>query len=75
VRRLELRTLDTLGCVIGALGGEPPRAVGRQIDEFAEGGRCARIGGGGGRRRRTGRHYGTGRCFRSLDFMDSYLAP
>jgi 2-methylcitrate dehydratase len=71
---LKVHVLDTLGCAIGALGSEPPRAVGRQIDELGpgEGGRCTRIGGGTAAPDRAAQWNGA--LVRYLDFMDNYLA-
>ena len=44
--QLKIRILDSLGCAIGALEGEPVRMLRKQIDEFGGAGICTLIGGG-----------------------------
>lgn len=73
-RRLDLkiRILDSLGCAIGALGGEPVRHVRQFVADFASDGPCTLIGGG-----RSAPDRATllnGALVRYLDFNDSYLA-
>ncbi|MGQ0548152.1 MAG: MmgE/PrpD family protein [Armatimonadota bacterium] len=72
-QQLKIRVLDSLGCAIGALDGEPIRMVRAQVDEFGGAPRCTLIGGG-----RTAPDRGAlynGALVRYLDFNDSYLAP
>ena len=71
---LKVHVLDSLGCAIGALGSDPPLAVGRQVDALAEpGGACTRIG---GRRAAPDRAaLWNGALVRYVDFMDNYMAP
>jgi 2-methylcitrate dehydratase len=45
-QQLKIRVLDSLGCAIGALDGEPIRLVRAQLDDFGGTGRCTLIGGG-----------------------------
>ena len=44
--QLKIRVLDSLGCAIGAIDGEPVQIVRRQLSEFDCGGACTLIGGG-----------------------------
>ena len=46
VRELKIRVLDSLGCAVGALGGEPVRLVREQIEEFGGNPLVTLIGGG-----------------------------
>jgi 2-methylcitrate dehydratase len=69
---LKIRILDSLGCAIGALGGEPVRHVRQFVADFASDGPCTLIGGG-----RSAPDRATllnGALVRYLDFNDSYLA-
>jgi 2-methylcitrate dehydratase len=70
---LKLRVLDSLGCAIGAVGGEPVRAVRRQVDDFGGQPLCTLIGGGRTAPDRAALYNGA--LVRYLDFNDSYLAP
>src|SRR5262249_56612162 len=45
-RQLKIRILDSLGCAIGALGGEPVRLLRAQIEDFGGSARSTLIGGG-----------------------------
>lgn len=70
--QLRIRVLDSIGCAVGALEGEPVRILRRQIDEFAPEGKCTLIGGG-----TTGPDlaaFYNGALVRYLDFNDAYLA-
>jgi 2-methylcitrate dehydratase len=70
---LKIRTLDALGCAIGALGADPVRHVRQFVADFASDGSCTLVGGG-----RSAPDRATlvnGALVRYLDFNDSYLAP
>jgi 2-methylcitrate dehydratase len=69
---LKVRVLDSLGCALGALGGEPVRLVRQQLDDFGGSPRCALIGGGRTAPDRAALYNGA--LVRYLDFNDSYLA-
>ncbi|MBI4511013.1 MAG: MmgE/PrpD family protein [Deltaproteobacteria bacterium] len=69
---LKLRVLDSLGCAIGALGGEPISALRRQVDDFGGTPQCTLIG--GGRTAPDRAAFYNGALVRYLDFNDSYLA-
>ncbi len=43
---LKIRVLDSLGCAIGALNGEPVRYIRKHIDEFGGSEMCTMMGGG-----------------------------
>ncbi|MGE5571347.1 MAG: MmgE/PrpD family protein [Rhodospirillales bacterium] len=69
---LKIRVLDSLGCAIGALGGEPVRLVRQQLDEFGGAPLCTMVGGGKTAPDRAA--FYNGALVRYLDFNDSYLA-
>ncbi len=69
---LKIRILDSIGCAIGALQGEPVRLVRRQVREFGGSELCAMIG--GGRTAPDRAAFYNGFLVRYLDFNDSYLA-
>src|SRR5438132_930034 len=69
--QLKLRVLDSIGCCIGALDGEPVHAVREQVDQFGGAGGCTLIGGGQTAPDRAAFHNGA--LLRYLDFMDNYL--
>lgn len=71
-QQLKIRVLDSLGCAIGALGGEPIRAIRAQIEDFGGNPLCSLIGGGKTAPDRAA--FYNGALVRYLDFMDSYLA-
>src|SRR3990172_10889405 len=48
VEQLKIRVLDSLGCAIGAVEGEPVRLIRAHVEEFDGAPRCTLIGGGGG---------------------------
>lgn len=70
--QLKIRTLDALGCAIGALDGEPPRLVRQQVAEFGGAALCSLVGGGKTAPDRAA--FYNGALVRYLDFNDSYLA-
>lgn len=72
-RELKIRVLDSLGCAIGALEGEPVRLLRQQVEEFGGRPLCTLIGGGKSAPDRTA--FYNGALVRYLDFNDSYLAP
>lgn len=69
---LKVRLLDSLGCALGALQGEPIRMIRREIDVFGGNPLCTLIGGGKTSPDRAAFHNGA--LVRYLDFNDSYLA-
>jgi 2-methylcitrate dehydratase len=69
---LKIRVLDSLGCALGALSGEPVRIVRQNIDEFGGNPICTLIG--GGRTAPDRAAFYNGALVRYLDFNDSYLA-
>lgn len=72
VDQLKLRIIDALGCAVGALQGEPVRAVREHIEELGGNPLCSLIGGGRSAPDRAAFFNGT--LVRYLDFNDSYLA-
>jgi 2-methylcitrate dehydratase len=70
--QLKIRVLDSLGCAIGALEGEPIRLIREQFADFGSSGRCTLIGGGSAPPDRAA--FYNGALVRYLDFNDSYLA-
>lgn len=71
--QLRIRVLDSLGCAVGALGGEPVRMVREHLDDFGGTERCGLIG--GGRTAPDRAAFYNAALVRYLDFNDSYLAP
>lgn len=69
---LKIRVLDSLGCAIGALRGEPIKMLRVQIEDFGGNRLCTLIGGGKTAPDRAALYNGA--LVRYLDFMDSYLA-
>jgi len=69
---LKIRILDTIGCAIGGLDGEPVRRVRDQVDDFGGAERCTLIA--GGRTAPDRAAFSNGALVRYLDFNDSYLA-
>jgi 2-methylcitrate dehydratase len=69
---LKVRVLDALGCAIGALNGEPVKAIRAYLDEVGGAEHCMLIG--GGRTSPEGAAFYNGALVRYLDFNDSYLA-
>lgn len=73
VRELKIRILDSLGCAIGALGGEPVRMVREQVQELGGNPLATLIGGGKTAPDRAALYNGA--LVRYLDYNDSFLAP
>ncbi len=71
-RQAKIRVLDALGCAIGALDGEPIRAIHEQIEDFGGNGQCTLIG--GGRTAPDRAAFYNSALVRYLDFNDGYLA-
>jgi 2-methylcitrate dehydratase len=71
-QQLKIRVLDSLGCAIGALNGEPIRYIRKLQTDFGGNGHCTLIGGGRTAPDRAA-FYNSG-LIRYLDFNDSYLA-
>jgi 2-methylcitrate dehydratase len=70
--QLKIRVLDSLGCAIGAVEGEPVRLIRQQTEDFGGTGHCTLLG---GRRTAPDRAaFYNGALVRYLDFNDSYLA-
>src|SRR3990172_7268400 len=69
---LKIRVLDSLGCAIGALNGEPVRYIRKHIDEFGGSEMCTMIGGGKTAPDRAA--FFNSALIRYLDFNDSYLS-
>jgi 2-methylcitrate dehydratase len=70
--QLKIRILDSLGCAVGALDGEPVKLVRDQVEDFGGTGRCGLIG--GGRTAPDRAAFYNSALIRYLDFNDSYLA-
>jgi 2-methylcitrate dehydratase len=70
---LKIRILDSLGCALGAMGGEPTRKVREQVGDFGGNPHCTLIGGGRSSPDLAALYNGA--LVRYLDFNDSYLAP
>ncbi len=73
-RELKVRVLDSLGCAVGALGGEPIEIIRAHLADFGGAERCTVIGVGGKAPPDRAAFY-NGALVRYLDFNDSYLAP
>ncbi|HET7804630.1 MAG TPA: MmgE/PrpD family protein [Pseudolabrys sp.] len=71
-QQLKIRVLDSLGCAIGALDGEPLGAIRKQLNDFGSNPLCSLIG--GGRTAPDRAAFYNGALVRYLDYMDSYLA-
>jgi 2-methylcitrate dehydratase len=70
--QLRIRVLDSLACAIGALDGEPLKAVRQHLEDFGGRGLCTLIG--GGRTAPDRAAFYNGALVRYLDFNDSYIA-
>jgi 2-methylcitrate dehydratase len=70
--QLKIRVLDTLGCAIGALDGEPVRAIRKVLQQSCRAGDCGLIA--GGYADASWAALFNGALARYLDFNDSYLA-
>jgi 2-methylcitrate dehydratase len=71
-QQVKMRILDSLGCALGALEGEPIRMIREQIQDFGGSGRCSLIGGGNNAPDRAALYNSA--LVRYLDYNDSYLA-
>jgi len=71
-KQLKIRTLDTLGCAIGATEGRPVQMIRDHIQEFDHASHCTLIGGGYAAPDRAALY--NGGLVRYMDFNDSYLA-
>lgn len=69
---LRVRVLDSIGCAIGALDGEPIKLLLAQLEDFGGTARCSLIGGGMSAPDRAA--FVNSALVRYLDFNDSYLA-
>lgn len=72
VKELKIRLLDSLGCAIGALNGEPIQMIKEQINEFGSNPLVSMIGGGKTAPDRAALYNSA--LIRYLDYNDSYLA-
>jgi len=73
-RRLFKRNiLDSLGCAIAALPGQPFQALREQFEEYRAPGRCTLIGGGNTSADQAAL-FNSG-LVRYVDLLDSYMAP
>jgi 2-methylcitrate dehydratase len=72
IRELKIRVLDSLGCAIGALKGEPIKRLKEQLDDFGGNPLVSLIGGGKTAPDRAA--FYNSALVRYLDFNDSYLA-
>jgi 2-methylcitrate dehydratase len=70
--QIKIRILDSIGCAIGALEGEPIRRILKFVGELDGNGRATLIG--GGRARPDLAAFYNAALVRYLDFSDSYLA-
>ena len=70
--QLKIRLLDSLGCAIGALDGEPIRFLREHIRDFGGEGHCTLLGGGRTSPDRAALYNSA--LVRYLDFNDFYLA-
>jgi 2-methylcitrate dehydratase len=71
-RELKIRVLDSLGCALGAIRGEPIRLIREHLKDFGGGGPCTLLGFGRAAPDRAAFHNSA--LVRYLDFNDSYLA-
>lgn len=69
---LKIRILDSIGCAIGALDGEPIRFLRAHLEDFRGAERCTLLGGGRNDPDRAA--FYNSALVRYLDFNDSYLA-
>ena len=71
-QQLKIRILDSLGCAIGALDGQPARLVREQLRDFGGNSLCTLVGGPRSAPDRAA--FYNSALVRYLDFNDSYLA-
>lgn len=69
---LKIRILDSIGCAIGALNGEPIRFIRAYLEDFGGAEHCTLLG--GGRTPPDRAAFYNSALVRYLDFNDSYLA-
>jgi 2-methylcitrate dehydratase len=72
VRELKIRLLDSIGCAVGAINGEPVKMIKNQITDFGGNPLVSLIGGGKTAPDRAA--FYNSALVRYLDFNDSYLA-
>lgn len=70
--QIRIRVLDSLGCAVGALEGEPVRIIRRHLEDFGGSGLCTTIG--GLRTAPDRAAFYNSALVRYLDYNDSYLA-
>ncbi len=70
--QLKIRILDSLGCAIGALKGEPIQFIRAQTEDFGGANHCTLVG--GGRTAPDRAAFYNSALVRYLDFNDSFLA-
>ena len=70
--QIKIRILDSLGCAIGALEGQPVQSIREFVSELDGRSRCTLIGGGSARPDLAA--FYNAALVRYLDFNDSYLA-
>jgi 2-methylcitrate dehydratase len=73
VKNLKAHVLDSLGCAIGAIEGDPIQAVRSEQKDHGGAGPCTIIGGGRTSPERAA-FFNTA-LVRYLDFMDNYMSP
>lgn len=71
-RQLKVRILDSLGCAIGAVRGEPIRYIRQHIRDFGGASHCTLVG--GGRTAPDRAAFYNSALVRYLDYNDGYLA-
>ncbi|HYA03254.1 MAG TPA: MmgE/PrpD family protein, partial [Syntrophobacteria bacterium] len=71
-RELKIRILDSLGCALGAMRGEPIRLIREHLKDFGGGALCTLVGFGKAAPDRAA--FYNSALVRYLDFNDSYLA-
>lgn len=69
---LKIRLLDSIGCAVGALNGEPIQLIRAHLEDFGGAERCTLLGGGKSAPDRAA--FYNSALVRYLDFNDSYLA-
>ncbi|MDQ6695413.1 MAG: MmgE/PrpD family protein [Chloroflexota bacterium] len=71
VAAMKLRVLDSIGCCLAALDGNPIQQVKAQVEQFGGRGPCTLIGGGQTAPDRAA--FYNGALLRYVDFMDNYM--
>jgi 2-methylcitrate dehydratase len=72
--QLKIRIVDSVGCAVGALGGEPIRGLRKYMKILGEGSSSPAVLIGGGSASPDRAAFFNGALVRYLDFNDSYLA-